>query len=106
MTRLVRMVRALADPTRVRILQLLEKREELCVCEIMTALGLTQPTTTADITSACTGITSVAFTFTPAVPKIGQPVDLAAAITGGTAPITYTWARTISRTSLRRIGSW
>lgn len=34
----------LADRTRLRILQLLEK-EELCSCEVMAALDLTQPTT-------------------------------------------------------------
>jgi DNA-binding transcriptional ArsR family regulator len=35
---------ALADDTRLRILQLLAQ-EELCACEVMAALGLTQPTT-------------------------------------------------------------
>ena len=35
--------KALADETRLRILKLLEVRE-MCVCEIMVALGLTQPT--------------------------------------------------------------
>lgn len=35
--------KALADPTRLRILTLLEIRE-MCVCEVMIALGLTQPT--------------------------------------------------------------
>ncbi|MEM2368498.1 MAG: metalloregulator ArsR/SmtB family transcription factor [Candidatus Bathyarchaeia archaeon] len=39
-----RFFKALADPTRLRILKLLEVRE-MCVCEIMIALGLTQPTT-------------------------------------------------------------
>jgi len=34
----------LADSTRLKILQLLAK-EELCACEVMAALGLTQPTT-------------------------------------------------------------
>ncbi|MEM3609154.1 MAG: metalloregulator ArsR/SmtB family transcription factor [Candidatus Bathyarchaeia archaeon] len=36
--------KALADTTRLRILKLLEVRE-MCVCEVMIALGLTQPTT-------------------------------------------------------------
>lgn len=36
--------KALADVTRLRILKLLEIRE-MCVCEIMIALELTQPTT-------------------------------------------------------------
>jgi len=35
--------KALADETRLRILRLLEVRE-MCVCEIMVALDLTQPT--------------------------------------------------------------
>jgi ArsR family transcriptional regulator len=39
-----RFFKALADQTRLRILRLLEARE-MCVCELMTALDLTQPTT-------------------------------------------------------------
>jgi len=35
--------KALADEIRLRILKLLEVRE-MCVCEVMVALGLTQPT--------------------------------------------------------------
>ncbi|MEJ5327276.1 MAG: metalloregulator ArsR/SmtB family transcription factor [Candidatus Bathyarchaeia archaeon] len=35
--------KALADPTRLRILGLLKARE-MCVCEVMVALDLTQPT--------------------------------------------------------------
>jgi len=38
-----RMFRALADKTRLKILMLLNIRE-MCVCEIMVALNLTQPT--------------------------------------------------------------
>ena len=38
-----KLFKALADETRLRILKLLEVRE-MCVCEIMVALGLTQPT--------------------------------------------------------------
>jgi len=38
-----RFFKALADETRLRILNLLEVRE-MCVCEIMVALDLTQPT--------------------------------------------------------------
>ncbi len=38
-----RMFRAVADPTRLRILHLL-LRGELCVCEIVDALGVPQPT--------------------------------------------------------------
>jgi ArsR family transcriptional regulator len=38
-----RLFKALADEARLRILRLLEVRE-MCVCEIMVALNLTQPT--------------------------------------------------------------
>lgn len=38
-----RFFKALADETRLRIVKLLGVRE-LCVCEVMIALGLTQPT--------------------------------------------------------------
>jgi DNA-binding transcriptional ArsR family regulator len=38
-----RLFKALADETRLRILALLGVRE-MCVCEVMVALGLTQPT--------------------------------------------------------------
>ncbi len=38
-----RFFKALADEKRLRILKLLEVRE-MCVCEVMVALGLTQPT--------------------------------------------------------------
>ena len=39
-----RFFKALADKTRLKILMLLDIRE-MCVCEIMVALNLTQPTT-------------------------------------------------------------
>jgi DNA-binding transcriptional ArsR family regulator len=38
-----KLFKALADETRLRVVKLLELRE-MCVCEIMIALGLTQPT--------------------------------------------------------------
>lgn len=38
-----KLFKALADETRLRILKLLQLRE-MCVCEVMVALGLTQPT--------------------------------------------------------------
>jgi len=38
-----RFFKALADETRLKILKLLEARE-MCVCEVMVALDLTQPT--------------------------------------------------------------
>ncbi len=44
MDQLVRVLRGLADPTRVRIVQLLTSRDELCVCEIVDALSVPQYT--------------------------------------------------------------
>jgi DNA-binding transcriptional ArsR family regulator len=38
-----RFFKALADETRLRILKILQA-QEMCVCEVMVALGLTQPT--------------------------------------------------------------
>lgn len=42
MLNLVKVFKALADETRIRLLKLLQHRE-LCVCELMQALGMTQP---------------------------------------------------------------
>ena len=42
MADLARMLRALADPTRLRIVLLLNGRDELCVCELVDALGVPQ----------------------------------------------------------------
>lgn len=39
----LRVMKALSDPNRVRILKLLEKKP-LCVCEIQEVLGIAQPT--------------------------------------------------------------
>jgi len=36
--------RALGDPARVRLLNLLSARAEVCVCELTEPLGLSQPT--------------------------------------------------------------
>jgi len=41
-TDLVRLLKALADPTRVRIVHLLRGRDELCVCELVDALDTPQ----------------------------------------------------------------
>lgn len=41
-TDLVRLLKALADPTRVRIVHLLKGRDELCVCELVDALDIPQ----------------------------------------------------------------
>ena len=41
-TDLIRLLKALADPTRVRIIHLLKGRDELCVCELVDALDIPQ----------------------------------------------------------------
>lgn len=43
MKQLIRVMKALADPSRLRIMKMLAQRE-MCVCEICAALGLAQPT--------------------------------------------------------------
>ncbi len=43
MKQLIRVMKALADPNRVRMMKILAQRE-LCVCEICASLGLAQPT--------------------------------------------------------------
>ncbi len=42
MKSLVKVLKALGDETRLRILKILQEREELCVCEIMQALNISQ----------------------------------------------------------------
>ena len=39
----IKVMKALSDPNRVKILKLLQRRE-LCVCELQAAIGLAQPT--------------------------------------------------------------
>ena len=39
----IRVMKALSDPNRVKIIKMLEKKE-MCVCELTAALGLAQPT--------------------------------------------------------------
>lgn len=39
----IRVMKALSDPSRVKIIKMLEQKE-LCVCELTAALGLAQPT--------------------------------------------------------------
>ncbi|MEJ5365265.1 MAG: metalloregulator ArsR/SmtB family transcription factor [Desulfosoma sp.] len=43
MKEFIRVMKALSDPNRVKILKMLNRRE-LCVCEIQAGLGLAQPT--------------------------------------------------------------
>jgi ArsR family transcriptional regulator, arsenate/arsenite/antimonite-responsive transcriptional repressor len=44
MKEFIKVMKSLSDPTRVKILKLLEKRM-FCVCELQTALGIAQSTT-------------------------------------------------------------
>lgn len=44
MKEFIRVMKALSDPTRVKILKILERRM-MCVCELQTALGAAQSTT-------------------------------------------------------------
>jgi ArsR family transcriptional regulator len=43
MKEFIKVMRALSDPNRVRLLKLLQKRK-MCVCEIPAAIGIAQPT--------------------------------------------------------------
>ena len=43
MQEFTKVMKALSDPNRVKLLKLLQKRE-MCVCEIRAALGIAQPT--------------------------------------------------------------
>ena len=42
MRQLIKVFKALSDQTKVRILKILQERNELCVCEIMQALNISQ----------------------------------------------------------------
>ena len=44
MKEFIRVMKALSDPTRVKMLKILEERS-MCVCELQTALGIAQSTT-------------------------------------------------------------
>lgn len=48
MEELLEQIKALADGTRLRILKLVEQRE-LCVCQIVPVMGLSQPTISAHL---------------------------------------------------------
>ncbi len=42
MRQLIKVFKTLSDETKVRILKILQERDELCVCEIMQALNISQ----------------------------------------------------------------
>ena len=46
---LLKVFKALSDETRLRILKVLQERDELCVCEIMQALGISESRTSRNL---------------------------------------------------------
>jgi ArsR family transcriptional regulator len=50
MKEFIKVMRALSDPNRVKLLKLLQQRE-MCVCEIQAALGIAQPTVSKHLKS-------------------------------------------------------
>jgi ArsR family transcriptional regulator len=44
MKNFIKVMKALSEPNRVKILKMLEQRENMCVCEIRAILRLAQPT--------------------------------------------------------------
>ena len=44
MKNFIKVMKALSDPNRVKIIKMLQQRENLCVCEIRAMLKLAQPT--------------------------------------------------------------
>ncbi|MDR3566655.1 MAG: metalloregulator ArsR/SmtB family transcription factor [Syntrophobacteraceae bacterium] len=44
MEEFVKVMKALSDPGRVKIIKILQRRPKMCVCEVQAALGLAQPT--------------------------------------------------------------
>jgi len=44
MKQFVKVMKALSDPNRVTIVKMLQAKDERCVCELVAALGLAQPT--------------------------------------------------------------
>lgn len=44
MKNFIKVMKALSEPNRVKIIKMLEQRDNMCVCEIRTILQLAQPT--------------------------------------------------------------
>ena len=42
--KLIKILKALADENRLRIVSLVKSKQDLCVCEITAIIGLSQPT--------------------------------------------------------------
>ena len=50
MKEFIKVMKALSDPNRVKLLKMLQKRQ-MCVCEIQAALGIAQPTVSKHLKS-------------------------------------------------------
>ena len=50
MKEFIKVMKAMSDPNRVKLLKLLQKRE-MCVCEIQASLGIAQPTVSKHLKS-------------------------------------------------------
>lgn len=44
MKALIKVMKSVSDPTRVKMLKIIQHRDEICVCEIQAALGIAQST--------------------------------------------------------------
>lgn len=44
MKKFIKVMKALSEPNRVKIIKMLQQRENMCVCELRTILKLAQPT--------------------------------------------------------------
>lgn len=44
MEEFIRVMKALSDPNRVKIVKILQRKPKMCVCEVQAAVGLAQPT--------------------------------------------------------------
>jgi len=49
MKKIIKILKALSDDNRLRIICLLSHKKELCVCEIQEIIGLSQPTISFDL---------------------------------------------------------
>lgn len=44
MEEFIKVMKALSDPNRVKIIKILQRKPKMCVCEMQAALGIAQPT--------------------------------------------------------------
>jgi ArsR family transcriptional regulator len=48
MKKFIRLMKALSDPNRVKVIKMLQRRD-MCVCELQAALGIAQPTVSSHL---------------------------------------------------------